>query len=76
MPKQAKRCSGKDRYGESSRADQRVMASTGRFLERRLRLQVNEEKSKVARPEEIHFLGFRLPQTSAERSQVVALAAS
>jgi hypothetical protein len=44
----------------SGRAGQRVMASVRRFLESRLRLQVNEAKSKVARPEEIHFLGFRL----------------
>jgi RNA-directed DNA polymerase len=47
-------------FVRSQRAGQRVMASIRRFLERRLRLQVNEEKSKVARPEEIHFLGFRL----------------
>jgi RNA-directed DNA polymerase len=47
-------------FVRSLRAGQRVMASIRRFLERRLRLQVNEEKSKVARPEEIHFLGFRL----------------
>jgi group II intron reverse transcriptase/maturase len=47
-------------FVRSLRAGQRVMASIRRFLERRLRLQVNEEKSKVARPEEIHFLGFHL----------------
>jgi group II intron reverse transcriptase/maturase len=47
-------------FVRSLRAGQRVMASIRRFLERRLRLLVNEEKSKVARPEEIHFLGFRL----------------
>jgi group II intron reverse transcriptase/maturase len=47
-------------FVRSLRAGERVMASIRRFLERRLRLQVNEEKSKVARPEEIHFLGFRL----------------
>jgi group II intron reverse transcriptase/maturase len=47
-------------FVRSERAGQRVMDSTRRFLEGRLRLRVNEEKSKVARPEEIHFLGFRL----------------
>lgn len=47
-------------FVRSLRAGQRVMASVRRLLERRLRLLVNEEKSKVARPEEIHFLGFRL----------------
>ena len=47
-------------FVRSLRAGQRVMDSIRRFLERRLRLQVNEEKSKVAHPEEIHFLGFRM----------------
>ena len=36
------------------------MASLTAFIERRLRLKVNEEKSAVARPEDRHFLGFRL----------------
>ena len=31
-----------------------------RFIERRLRLKVNAAKSAVARPEERHFVGFRL----------------
>jgi RNA-directed DNA polymerase len=47
-------------YVRSERAGQRVMASLVRFIERRLRLKVNEAKSAVARPEERHFLGFRL----------------
>lgn len=44
----------------SERAGRRVMDSTRRFVERKLRLRVNEKKSAVARPEERHFLGFRL----------------
>ena len=42
------------------------MASLTEFIEGRLRLKVNEAKSAVARPEDRHFLGFRLrldPQT-------------
>ena len=42
------------------------MASLTEFIQRRLRLRVNEAKSAVARPEDRHFLGFRLrvdPQT-------------
>ena len=35
------------------------MASTRRYLEQRLRLRVNEEKSSVTTPEKVHFLGFR-----------------
>jgi len=46
-------------FVRSERAGQRVMASIRRFLEQRLRLQVNEEKSGVRKPEEVHFLGFR-----------------
>ena len=30
------------------------------FIERRMRLKVNAAKSAVARPEERHFVGFRL----------------
>jgi group II intron reverse transcriptase/maturase len=47
-------------YVHSESAGKRVMASITRFIERRLRLKVNEGKSAVARPEERHFLGFRL----------------
>jgi group II intron reverse transcriptase/maturase len=47
-------------YVRSERSGQRVMASIARFIESRLRLKVNEAKSAVARPEERHFLGFRL----------------
>jgi group II intron reverse transcriptase/maturase len=47
-------------YVRSERAGQRVMASVTDFIERRMRLKVNAQKSAVARPEERHFLGFRL----------------
>src|SRR5208337_1248861 len=47
-------------YVRSERAGKRVMASITRFIEKRLRLKVNREKSAVAKPEERHFLGFRL----------------
>ena len=47
-------------YVRSERAGQRVMASVSAFIEKRLRLKVNTSKSAVARPEERHFLGFRL----------------
>jgi group II intron reverse transcriptase/maturase len=47
-------------YVRSERAGIRVMASLTEFIERRLRLKVNDAKSAVARPEERHFLGFRL----------------
>jgi RNA-directed DNA polymerase len=47
-------------YVKSERAAHRVMASVTRFIEKRLRLKVNQEKSAVARPQERHFLGYRL----------------
>lgn len=43
----------------SERAGQRVMASIRDFLERRMRLAVNAQKSDVRRPWAVHFLGFR-----------------
>ena len=47
-------------YVRSERAGQRVMASISRFIERRMRLKVNQSKSAVARAGERHFLGFRV----------------
>lgn len=47
-------------YVRSERAGQRVMASVVSFIERRLRLKVNANKSAVARTEDRHFLGFSL----------------
>jgi RNA-directed DNA polymerase len=47
-------------YVRSEAAGQRVMASVTAFLEGRLRLRVNREKSAVARVEERQFLGHRL----------------
>jgi RNA-directed DNA polymerase len=43
----------------SVRAGARVMASLTRFLEGRMRLTVNREKSAVRHPSRVHFLGFR-----------------
>ena len=45
-------------YVRSEKAGRRVMASMTRFIERRLRLQVNTQKSAVARPWDRTFLGF------------------
>lgn len=60
-------------YVRSERSGQRVMASLKSFLERRLRLKVNETKSAVARPEERHFLGFRLRREPLDGSVEVLL---
>jgi len=47
-------------YVSSERSGQRVMASVTRFIEGRLRLKVNQNKSAVAEPNGRHFVGFRL----------------
>ena len=43
---------------KSEKAANRVMASITKFIEKKLGLKVNAEKSKVARPNEIKYLGF------------------
>jgi len=60
-------------YVRSERSGRRVMASVTQFIERRLRLQVNQEKSAVARPEERHFVGFRLQLMPKSGNVVVML---
>jgi hypothetical protein len=57
-------------FVRSARAGQRVMASVRRFIEQRLRLLVNEDKSKVAPPAEVHFLGFRLCPNGQGRVEI------
>ena len=47
-------------YVESERAGLRVMASVTKFLEGKLKLKVNKEKSAVAPVWERKFLGYRL----------------
>jgi len=47
-------------YVQSERASQRVMTSVTDFLERKLKLRVNKEKSAVARPKARKFLGQRV----------------
>ena len=47
-------------YVRSQRAGKRVMESIVRFIQKRLQLVVNTDKSAVDRPHRRHFLGFRL----------------
>jgi len=60
-------------YVRSERAGQRVMASIKLFIERRLRLKINEHKSAVALPEDRHFLGFSLRREPMDGSVEVLL---
>ena len=45
-------------YVGSRRGGERVMASVARFVEQRLKLRVNRDKSAVARPWQRKFLGY------------------
>ena len=47
-------------FVKSERAANRVMESVSRFIEKKMRLKVNSEKSAVGRPWERKYLGFCL----------------
>ena len=47
-------------YVRSKRAGSRVMESISKFITRKLKLKVNQSKSKVDRPWRCKFLGFRI----------------
>lgn len=56
---------------KSERAAHRVMASISRFLERKLKVRVNRDKSKVVRAQDSSFLGFtftRMKLTATEKA--------
>jgi RNA-directed DNA polymerase len=57
-------------YVRSEQAGLRVMASLTRFLERRLKLQVNTQKSAVARPWQRSFLGFTVTDEPQPRRRI------
>jgi len=64
-------------YVRSKKAAERVRASIGEFIKRRMKLKVNEEKSRVVRPWNSTFLGYtymrvqdakvRVPKESIQR---------
>jgi RNA-directed DNA polymerase len=60
-------------YVRSERAGRRVMASLTTFIEGRLRLKINDDKSAVARPEDRHFLGFCLRRDPQQETVEVLL---
>lgn len=59
-------------YVKSKRAGQRVMESITTFIEKKLRLKVNREKSMIARPWKRKFLGFSF--TSNKKQPKIRLA--
>jgi RNA-directed DNA polymerase len=54
-------------YVRSEKPGRRVMASLTRFIEGRLNLQINTEKSAIARPWHRSFLGFMVKDHPAFR---------
>ena len=51
-------------YVKSRRAAERVLASSRKFLETKLKLKVNESKSMAGSPLKLKFLGFALRSTT------------
>lgn len=60
-------------FVRSERAGRRVMTSIRGFLETRMRLEVNEEKSGVRSPDEVQFLGFSFRCARGEEGDQVAV---
>jgi len=47
-------------FVHSKRAAQRVLASVTRFIEQKLKLKVNNEKTNICRPSNFHTLGYQV----------------
>jgi len=60
-------------YVKSEAAGRRVMAAMRSFLEKKLKLRVNEEKSAVARPWERKFLGYTMSRERKPRLKIATL---
>jgi RNA-directed DNA polymerase len=61
-------------FVRSERAGRRVLDSIRTFIEGRLRLVVNAEKSSVSRPNDLTFLGFQLGKSPTGLVTVTASA--
>jgi RNA-directed DNA polymerase len=57
-------------YVGSRRAGERVMGSLTRFITRKLKLKVNEQKSAVAQPWERKFLGFSFTSNPTPKRRI------
>ena len=57
-------------YVASQRAGKRVMESVTGFIQRRLKLKVNQAKSAVARPQERKFLGFSFTRGAEPKRRI------
>ncbi|WP_372867335.1 reverse transcriptase domain-containing protein, partial [Pseudomonas sp.] len=60
-------------YVRSQRAGERVMVSVERFLSQRLKLSLNREKSRVARPWACDYLGYGMSWHQQPRLRVATM---
>jgi RNA-directed DNA polymerase len=60
-------------YVRSQRAGERVMASVESFLNKRLKLALNQEKSLVARPWKCDYLGYGMSGHQQQRLRVATM---
>jgi RNA-directed DNA polymerase len=60
-------------YVRSQRAGARVMAGVERFLSQRLKLMLNREKSRVARPWACDYLGYGMSRHQQPRLRVATM---
>ena len=63
-------------YVRSQRAGERVMVSIERFLNQRLKLRLNREKSRVARPWVCDYLGYGMSWHQQPRLRVATMSLS
>jgi RNA-directed DNA polymerase len=63
-------------YVRSHRAGERVMASVERFLTQRLKLTLNREKSRVARPWACDYLGYGMSWHKQPKLKVATMSLS
>lgn len=57
-------------YVKTQRAAERVLSSSRKFLETKLKLKVNESKSKAGSPLKLKFLGFALRSSSGGQAGI------
>lgn len=57
-------------YVQSPRAAERVKESVSRFIEKKLKLRINEEKSAASRPHKRKFLGFSFTAGKEPRRRI------
>jgi RNA-directed DNA polymerase len=65
-----RRATHRNIYVRSEKAGHRVMTGLTRFIEGRLKLQVNAQKSAVAQPRERSFLGFTVTDEPQPRRRI------